>query len=488
MDIGTGGVRAVALDPSTGQSVAHATRALETRRTHDGGRTQLLGDWIGSAVHVLGEVAASLEGNCEVVCIALTSAAHNAVISLHGRNDSPPIILWSDARPDAVLRDMPDSLRGEIRERTRVTVDSTWTIVQTRWLAESLGDAWRPDRIDLGHGALLAWMTGQHVTDPSTAAGTGFFDPVSFEWCSDLIAEARLKIDNLPRVAESREVVGTLQEDAARLVGLRPGIPVIVGGTDTACELLAAGVVSSGPVLIKAASSGTAVTVVGSPIDNQRALIYPHVAGGGWYLVAPTSTAWSSVLWMSSILGEDVVELARGSVPGAAGVRFLPHLDGERVPLWRRDVQGSIQGLELHHTRADVARAVLEGMCFSLTDALEYLEIIMGNRTLDVRLSGGGFQRTEVAGILSSSIRRPARIVRTAEPARGAAVLACLSLGADLDEAIGRDVFADIVQPANDLRAARLDYQRRQEEAGALAVHPPSAGAPRSIPATSNMV
>lgn len=460
IDIGTGGVRATVLDLDSGLVLAQSSAPLATARSAEGARTQLVADWVAGVSSVTRDVIGAIDRSIRVSCVALTSAAHNASINLRGHSVSPPVVLWSDARPSSALRQVPEELKQHVRARTRVSLDSTWTLVQLRWLAGELGDAWNPVEVHLGHGAVVSWMTGEHATDPSTAAGTGFFDPIALEWCEELVEEARIPLASLPRVVDSRTVVGRVNSHAADATGLEQGTPVIVGGTDTACELLAAGIVGPGPALVKAATSGTAVTIVDAPIDNGRAIMYPHVVGTNWYLVSPTSSAWSAVSWMSRMLGEDVVELATESTPGAAGLSFLPHLDGERVPLWSREAEGGFVGLRAHHERADLARAVLEGVCFSLADALDYLESVTGSRFGDVTLSGGGLQRVDAASVLASAIGRAARIQKMAEPSRGAAVLARLAVGSPLDlrQADG----GMEVPPVDDLGHARAAYQRRQ--------------------------
>lgn len=460
IDIGTGGIRAVALELESGNFLAKSQSRLQTSRSNEGARTQELDDWIVGVSVASQDLMAKLGRGSRVARIALTSAAHNACVQIKGNDEPLPIVLWSDARSQSALKALPTRLRQRVRQQTRVALDTTWTFTQFRWLSDVHADRWVPTDVQLGHGAVVEWLTGVKATDPSTASGTGFFDPVGHQWCDDLLQEIGLSAAVLPPVVDSQTVVGFVSEEAGRITGLPEGTPVICGGTDTACELLAAQMTEPGTVLIKAATSGTAVTVVESPVDNQRALIYPHVVKERWYLVSPTNSAWSSVTWLAGILGEDVVDLALKSCPGASGLSFLPHLDGERVPLWSRDAEGGFVGLRPNHQREDLARAAIEGVCFSLADALDYLEEVAGDTFSSVRLSGGGLQRRGVAKILSSAINRPALLDNRAEPSRGAAELARISLGREPES--GHEVQLDSVEPTEDLALFRLEYRRRQ--------------------------
>lgn len=472
IDIGTGGVRATAVDVESGIVRAQATAPLLTTRSAGGARTQSVDTWIEAVSATTRQILGALDVPARVACVALTSAAHNAVVTMRGGLPTPPIVLWSDGRPERTLESLQPGVRASVRQRTRVELDSTWTFVQMKWLSEELGEYWDPIDLHLGHGAVVNWMTGEHVTDPSTAAGTGFFDPIAMQWCEELACDAGIPFSALPQVVPSRTVAGLVTAVASDRTGLDRGTLVVAGGTDTACELLAAGIVTPGPVLLKAASSGTAVTVVSEAVDNQRTIIYPHVVGDNWYLVSPTSSAWSSVAWATSILGGDIVELAGDSSAGAGGLSFLPHLDGERVPLWSRRAVGGFVGLQTVHQREDLARAVLEGVSFSLADALDYLEDVLGRKLGDVRLSGGGLQRKEAASILSSAIGRPARIAHTAEPSRGAAMLGQLAMGCD----VGSDLASssETLYPRDDLQAARAAYQHRQRSLNESYAHPGS--------------
>lgn len=473
LDVGGGGIRAVALDPDTGEVLTAARTPLMTHRSDDGARVQSPRDWLDGAATAVREVV-SHPAVGSVLAIGATSAAHNVVVR---RRDGSvdPIMLWSDARPQETISLIPEAVSREAWEKAGVVLDSTWTVAQLFWQAETSrreGSRKKGEiaAVFVGHEWITSAWTGSRGVDPSTAAGTAMFDPRESQWNDILCSAAECALDALPPVVSADSVMGVITHAAARQTGLAPGTPVVAGGTDTACELLALGATGVGAGLVKGATSGTAVQVVHGPVTTSRTLTYPHVVPGLSYVVSPTSSAWSSALWFKEVFGVDAVRAARASRPGAAGITFLPHLDGERVPLWDRNATGTFHGLRRDHTRADLARAVLEGVAFSLRQALENTEETTGRPIEPLAFTGGASNHPDMRQVVSTALARPVSVSSVAEPAVGAARLAARQGGFHPPAAPLRAV-AKPADPtsehAEELHKAWTRYLRTQE-----ALHP----------------
>jgi xylulokinase len=124
--------------------------------------------------------------------------------------------------------------------------------------------------------------------------------------------------------------------------------------------------------------------------------VVSFLAVDGLHLHAgPTQAGGAALAWFASTVGRsigDVLELAAGAPAGANGLLFLPHLLGERAPLWDSDVRGAFIGLGSDHSLAHLSRAVLEGVAYSARHLLEELEKAGGVETQTLHASGGGSQ------------------------------------------------------------------------------------------------
>jgi sugar (pentulose or hexulose) kinase len=233
---------------------------------------------------------------------------------------------------------------------------------------------------------------------------------------------------------------------AAAELGLPAGAPVAIGWTDGACAMLGTGcfAVPEGPAAFDTAGTSEVVglTVAALP-DDPRLLVAPG-PDPGWVLVmGPTQAGGGSVAWAAGLLGLPTAEmaaLASAAPPGAGGVVFLPYLEGERAPLWDPAARGVFFGLGLGHGRAELARAVFEGVGHSIRHVLATIEAATGARPGELRVCGGGAREPFWNQLKADLTGRTVRA--TAQPetsALGAAMLAGVAGGvfATMDEAAG---------------------------------------------------
>ncbi|MBJ2119459.1 sugar kinase [Arthrobacter sp. MSA 4-2] len=334
------------------------------------------------------------------------------------------------------------------------------------------------------HGYIVARLTGRVTMDHGTA---GYFHPfyrlADTKWdlsgCEDLIAPERL-----PELGWSTDIAGTITESAAGETGLPPGIPVIFGAVDAPAEAVSASVVNEGDLMLMYGSSTYMIKVTNAPIPGRVLWSAPYVFPGTFVLAAGTSTAGTLTRWMADILGLDdgsgdnelfgrLLALAGESPPGSRGLLLMPHFSGERTPVHDAHSRGALIGLSLDHNRADIARAVLEGVAHSVAHALSaYAEV--GELPRRVIAVGGGTKNpiftqsvTDITGLSQS-------IAETDGAAVGDAALAALAVGALKDrESIGQ--WVKLGQPigpdeasADTLRNDHEDYVELYETLSAL--------------------
>jgi xylulokinase len=280
-------------------------------------------------------------------------------------------------------------------------------------------------------------LTQESVTDPSVACGVGCFNLTNRQWDTDILNALDISPALFPTVVESTAIAGRLKSEIAARVGLPAGLPVVAGGSDTAAAAIGLGISSSNPNLgsLGIGTSGVIFIPYSQPIPDPegRVHLFCHV-DGGYHLLGVTLASGGSLRWYRDTFAKnysysDLMDIANRSLPGASGVLFLPHLSGERSPHLDPDTRGAWVNLSLAHTQADLIRAVIEGVAFSLLQALEVISEITPVHQL---LATGGGARSSVwlqilADVLQTELIVPKAAVGAA---KGAAILAMVGVGA----------------------------------------------------------
>lgn len=281
-------------------------------------------------------------------------------------------------------------------------------------------------------------LTGRWgITDPSDASLTGVYDINRLRWSDEVIEASGIPARLLPEVLPSTEVVGQVSCEAARATGLPEGLPVVLGAGDGACATVGAGVVELGESYTYV--GGTAWTsclrerFTPDPAMRLTTLMAAQPRRRVQFgTVQSAGSAWD---WFVRLFGRGLgtarlQEEARSVPPGSGGLVFLPYLSGERAPIWNPRAKGVFFGLQAHHTRAHLARAVLEGVAMALDSILQVMREY-GAIAEGVRVVGGGTRSDLWMQILSDVYGCPVEIPRHAEAstAMGAAVIAGVGVG-----------------------------------------------------------
>jgi xylulokinase len=234
------------------------------------------------------------------------------------------------------------------------------------------------------------------------------------------VSAAGVRRDLLPAVRPSADVVGTWRD-----------VPVVVGGADTPLALLASGV--SGGLLVNLGTGAQVLRPGAAPVAAADPVVHRYGdVDGGWYAMAALQNGGSAWAWVREVLGLSWPEffgLASSAPAGAGGVRFAPFLTGERGGVAGPDDRGAWSGLGAGTTRADLARAAVEGVVDVVGEAAELLGPVDG----PVVLSGGGGRVPLVRQLLADALRRAVTwLPLRSASAIGAAVLAGRGIGMDV--------------------------------------------------------
>lgn len=439
LDVGTSGVKALAVD-ARGRVLAAAFQNLSLQTPRPGWAEQHPEAWWRAGLACLQALARDrrLRGS-RPLALGLSGQMHSSVfLDAQGRVIRPAL-LWCDGRTTSQCRAITAKV-GEAGLRRLVANPALegFTLPKLCWLRDHEPAAYRRlAKLLLAKDYLRYRLSGALATDYSDAAGTLMLDVAGRRWSRPLLKALRLDPALLPDLGESSAVLSRLSPAAARLTGLPAGLPIAGGGADNACGAVGVGAVAPGTAVASWGTSGTVLAPTAKPVVDPglRAHTFCAAVPGQWYVMGVTLSAGAAFAWYRDRLrdGADSLTLnaeAARSEPGARGLSWLPYLQGERTPHRDAGARGALAGLSLAHGPADVSRAVLEGVCFGLRDALEVLKgLRLPLRSL--LLTGGGARSPFLRRLQADIYGLPVRTVDKEEgPAFGAALLAMAAVGA----------------------------------------------------------
>ncbi|HYH49211.1 MAG TPA: FGGY-family carbohydrate kinase [Acidimicrobiia bacterium] len=336
-----------------------------------------------------------------------------------------------------------------------------------------------PDRSRAAAGELafgtvdtwLAWTLSEgaaHVTDPGNAAVTGLLAPDGSGWDDRVLGQLRIPREVLPEIVDSSGVVGA----AAAL----PGAPPIGGlAGDQQASLLGQGCVVPGAAKLTLGTGGMLDVCTGPTPPSAAArgengtipiVAWRRAGVTTWGAEGIAITAGTAVEWIRDGLGlvpdSAASEEVAASVPDTGGVVFVPALFGLGAPRWDYGARGGFFGITRGTGRAEMVRAVLEGVAQRGADLLEAAEADTGLAISELRLDGGMSANGVVVQALADFTGRPVAVSPVTEATTlGAAYLAGLATGVWADEAETAALF----RPKRVAEPALSDADRRDARA-----------------------
>jgi xylulokinase len=451
LDIGTTGAKAL-LIAADGTVVAAGTAEYPLSTPRPGWAEQDPEAWWRAAVAAIGTALASAGVPAAAVAgVGLTGQMHGLVLLDAAGRVLRPCILWNDQRTARQCGEITRRVGAErLLAITGKPALTGFTAAKLLWVRDHEPGTWAAARHLLLPKDYVRWrLTGDHATDVTDASGTNLLDVGRRAWSAEVVDRLEIPPGWLPRVLESPEISGRVS--AAAKSGLAAGTPVVAGAGDQAAQSVGTATIADGDVSVTIGTSGVVFAATGRyrPDPSGRLHAYCHAVPGRWHLMGVMLSAGGSLRWFRDTLGAAEVQAAAAGGPdayelidaqaagvpaGAEGLLFLPYLSGERCPHADPDARGVFFGLSLRHTRAHLARAVLEGVTFGLRDSLDLLPGL-GITPGILRFSGGG-SRSELWRRLLADVA--GLTVETVNSCQGAA------LGAALLGGVGAGVFADV--------------------------------------------
>lgn len=456
IDIGTSGTKVIAIDEG-GKLVASAAREYELFTPKPLWSEQKPSDWWEAVCACCREIVAQI-GADSIGGIGLSGQMHGLVMLDERGEVLRPAILWNDGRTQEQCHFITQKVGLEtLVAETANPVLTGFTAPKIMWVRQHEPAIYERARMHLLPKDYVRFqLTGEFATEVSDASGTSLLNVPERRWSQKVCDALEIPLDYLPRVYESHEVSAKVSRAGAQATGLNEGTPVVGGGGDQAAGAVGNGIVQSGIISVATGTSGVVFAFADTPaVDPQlRMHTFCHAVPNKWHVMGVMLSAGGSLRWyrdtlalsekaVASHMNADPYELitreAATVPPGAEGLLFLPYLSGERTPHPDPLARGAFVGLTLRHTKAHMARAVMEGVSFGLRDSLEIMKS-MGISIGNVRASGGGAKSEVWRQIQADVFGFPLSTIAIDEgPALGVALLAGVGTGvyASVEEACG---------------------------------------------------
>lgn len=418
IDVGTTATKAVLVD-AQGEKLASFVLPHPTYRPQSGYAEQDPADWMAGVLGALASFAGAhdLSG---LQAIGICSQVNTHVFVDDQGAPLLPAIVWQDGRsaPDAAM------LEAQISPAQKtawfgapIPIDASHALSRMAHVRRTAPDIYAKTRhVLLPKDYCVLQLTGAVLSDPISAVG--LVDAKGY--VAALLAAVPRASELLPPLASFTTIAGHVR------AGLPcAGTPVVVGAMDAWGGMFGVGVVENGDAMYQSGTSEVAGIVSSTIVPTSGVVLFPAYEGIVMH-AAPTQTGGAALAWFAQVLGRTPAETAalamsaQGSVP-----LFLPHLQGERAPLWDSATRGTFARLDPTSGGAEMAMGVLEGVALSVRLAFDALKLSAAIDPDIINIGGGGANSDFWCQIRADILGKPLRrCVARESAALGAAILA----------------------------------------------------------------
>ena len=443
IDIGTGGCKVTLID-TDGRFISDGYSEYPSYHPHLGWVEQKPEDWITAVVRSLNKAVNSAKIDpLKIIGLTADASAHNMVILDKNGCILRDTIMWLDQRATQETDFLKTNYLDLIQSKTFSTPSPTWSLPQLLWIRNNQPDIYsKIAKIMFIDDYVRYRLTNCISTTNIQAQGSLFFDNTRMQWSDEIMSLTGLPIAILPEVKRATDISGYLTKDAAALLGLKEGIPVIMGASDTSLESYSVGGIKQGDCVLKMATAGGINVFRDKGEKFEDTFVYSHVVDNMWYYARGTVSAAQALRWYRDTFCQQELALekrggkntyylldqeAEKIAPGSNGVFFHPYMSGERSPYWDAKLRASFTGFSSIHTRGHFNRAILEGVTYSLKQCFSVMETF--GKIEKISFVGGGAKSSLWRSIVADVFNRPIVKYKRDDSSLGGAMLTGVALG-----------------------------------------------------------
>lgn len=362
-------------------------------------------------------------------------------------------IVWLDNRADKEALKITEKYGNELVYNVtgQSEIAAGWPASKVMWMRDNRPELFaRIDKIFLLEDWVLYNLTGEFVTEPTIQSSSLYYDIVNRDWWDEMLSFIGIGREKLPRLVPTATKVGEYK-----------GIPVVSGMLDQIAGTIGAGVTSPDKI---SEMTGTimAVCILTDKIPpyNPESIVpcHMHALDGKYCLILCSSTAGMALKWYKNQFCEnlsfkDIDAIADKVSAGSDGLVMLPYFCGSSTPRYNPNVRAVFSGIDLSHTRAHFARAIMEAIAFNLRQNLESVGI---DTIKELRITGGGASSPLWAGIKANVVNKELSTLKEGETAcLGSALCAAVGIGVYENLTAASDA---VVKTAKTYKPTGVDY------------------------------
>lgn len=470
VDLGTSAVKLLLME-GNGKIANIVSKEYPLYFPHPGWSEQKPEDWWEAVKAGLKELIKGFEVD-KVAGISFGGQMHGLVILDQDDKVIRPAILWNDGRTQEETDYLNNVIgKDKLSQYTANIAFTGFTAPKILWVKNKEPENFaRIAKIMLPKDYIAYKLSGSFCTDVSDASGMLLFDVQHKCWSKEMMDICGVKEEQLAKIYESYDVVGTLKPEVAAELGLPETVKVAAGAGDNAAAAVGTGTVGDGMCNISLGTSGTIfISSKDFGVDKNNALhAFAHADGHYHLMGCMLSAASCNKWWMEEILqtkefGKEQQAITDDKL-GNNHVYFLPYLMGERSPHNDANARGTFIGMTMDTTRSDMYQAVLEGVAFAIRDSFEVAKSL-GIDIKSSKICGGGAKSPLWKKIFANVLGIRLDIIESEEgPGYGGAMLAAVACGeyASVEEAAAKLVkVVDTVEPDAEI-AARYEERYRK--------------------------
>ena len=468
VDLGTSAVKLLLMEES-GKIEKIVSREYPLYFPHPGWSEQNPEDWMKEAMAGIKELTSEIDRS-QVAGIGCGGQMHGLVTLDAEDHVIRPAILWNDGRTGAETEYLNTVVgKDKLSQYTANIAFAGFTAPKILWMKKNEPENFaKVKKIMLPKDYLAYCMTGSFCTDLSDASGMLLLDVKNRCWSKEMLEICGITEEQLPKLYESWQVVGTLKPEIASELGLSADVKFVAGAGDNAAAAVGTGTVGDGQCNISLGTSGTVfISSKDFGVDENNALHSFDHADGRYHLMGCMLSAASCNKWWSEeILNtKDFAKEQEGIVKlGENQVFFLPYLMGERSPHNNPDARAVFFGMSMDTTREEMTQAVLEGVAFGLRDSLEVARSL-GIKIERTKICGGGAKSPLWKKIIANVMNLKVDVPAVEEgPSMGGAMLAAVGCGAYPDVETIAEKFVHVVETVEPDPELVAKYEERYQK------------------------
>lgn len=432
-DIGTTNVKSVAFDSISGAILTSHSESYEMYHPQPDWSEQEPDEIFEAACKCIKTVTDFCKDKGELLGISFSAAMHGVLALDKNGKHLTKLIIWADNRSsDIALKLRASSVGKKIYYNNGTPIHAMAPLCKLLWLKKNEPEIYKKTNCFVGIKEYIIYrLTGKFVIDYSIASATGMFNIRELQWDPYTLKKLGLKPEKLSQ-AVSPYHIETLP--AGNAIDLPEGTKLIMGASDGCLANLGSGAVRTGSMAVTIGTSAAVRISFNKPYSDPHMQTFCYVLDEETFIIGGPSNNGAVIFeWLINTFYpqqefDAVFEEAAKIKPGSDGLLFYPYLLGERAPLWSSTVRGGFTGLDIQHTKAHFARAVMEGILLNL---FGFGKILMEMQKTDTIFANGGFARSPIwVQMLAEVFGKHVKLNETVETgAVGAAMMALKALG-----------------------------------------------------------